>query len=397
MDKHLQEGLIVATTRPETMLGDCAVAVHPEDERYKHLIGQNLVLPLVGRLIPVIADEYVDKDFGSGAVKITPAHDFNDYEVGLRHKLDPINILEPDGVLVEGLGEFSGLNVQEARKRVVKKLEEQGFIKNVEVHNHSVGHCSKTGVVAEPYLSNQWFLKMQDLAEPAIYAVKNGTTKFVPESWTKTYMHWLTHIQDWCISRQLWWGHRIPVWACQDCDHMSVSGEDNLEHCQKCRSENLVQDPDVLDTWFSSALWPFSTLGWPEETEALKTFYPTDVLVTGHDIIFFWVARMMMQGLEFQKDVPFRTVYFHGLVRDSLGQKMSKSLNNSIDPVEAIDKYGADALRMSLLSQLHAGKDIKFSQDRLENYRNFMNKIWNATRFSLGAADVKFSESVGFF
>lgn len=394
--ENQEEGLTIATTRPETLLGDCAVAVHPEDERYKKRVGQNLVLPIVNRLIPIIADEYVDKDFGSGAVKITPAHDFNDYEVGLRHKLDPINILEPHGVLTQGLGEFSGLNIQEARKQIVKRLEEQGYIKKIEVHNHSVGHCSRTGRVAEPYLSKQWFLKMQDLAEPAIYAVKNGTTKFVPESWTKTYMHWLTHIQDWCISRQLWWGHRIPVWTCQDCDHMNVSGEDHLEFCQKCRSESLIQDPDVLDTWFSSALWPFSTLGWPEETEALKTFYPTDVLVTGHDIIFFWVARMMMQGLEFQKDVPFRTVYLHGLVRDSLGQKMSKSLGNSVDPVEAIDKYGADALRISLLSQLHTGKDIKFSQARLESYRNFMNKIWNAARFSLGAADVEFSQSIGF-
>lgn len=379
--------LTVATTRPETMLGDTAVAVHPEDERYKNWIGKNLILPLTDRKIPIIADEYVDKEFGSGAVKITPAHDFNDYEVGLRHNLPMINILKPNGTIVEGYGTFSGLKTQEARKKVVEALENLGLIRNIENHAHSVGHCSKTGVVAEPYLSEQWFLKMSSLARPAIHAVENETTNFIPENWTKTYMHWMNNIQDWCISRQLWWGHRIPVWYCQKCKHVNVSEKDPTE-CEKCHSKDLIQDQDVLDTWFSSALWPFSTLGWPEETEALKTFYPTDVLVTGHDIIFFWVARMMMQGLEFIKDVPFRTVYIHGLIRDSQGRKMSKSLGNSVDPVEMIDQVGADALRMTLMSQLSIGKDLKFSEQRLETFRNFMNKIWNATRFAFGAADI---------
>lgn len=387
--------LIVATTRPETMLGDTAVAVHPNDKRYKSWIGKKLVLPLTERKIPIIADEYVDQEFGSGAVKITPAHDFNDYEMGLRHNLPMINILKTNGTIVEGYGQFSGLKTQEARKKIVEVLEEKGVIKNIENHAHSVGHCSKTGVVAEPFLSEQWFLKMGELAKPAVKAVENGTTKFIPENWTKTYMHWMHNIQDWCISRQLWWGHRIPVWTCQDCNHLTVS-ESEVEVCEKCHSKKITQDPDVLDTWFSSALWPFSTLGWPNETEALKTFYPTDVLVTGHDIIFFWVARMMMQGLEFQKDVPFRTVYIHGLVRDSQGRKMSKSLGNSVDPLEMIDQVGADALRMTLMSQLNTGKDLKFSDQRLESYRNFMNKIWNATRFAFGASDIQRLEGKGF-
>ncbi len=378
--------IIVATTRPETMLGDTAVAVHPKDKRYSKWVGKNLVLPLTQRKIPIIVDDYVDQEFGSGAVKITPAHDFNDYEMGLRHNLPMINILNPNGTLVEGYGAFSGLKSQEARKKIVEALEEQGVIKNIENHAHSVGHCSKTGVIAEPFLSEQWFLKMNELSKPAIRSVESETTKFIPESWTKTYMHWMHNIQDWCISRQLWWGHRIPVWNCQDCQHVNVS-EDDLTICQKCKSKNLVQDSDVLDTWFSSALWPFSTLGWPNNTEALKTFYPTNVLVTGHDIIFFWVARMMMQGLEFIKDVPFRTIYIHGLIRDSQGRKMSKSLGNSVDPVEMIDQVGADALRIALMSQLNTGKDLKFSEQRLETYRNFMNKIWNATRFAFIATE----------
>ncbi len=377
--------VIVATTRPETMLGDTAVAVHPKDKRYSKMVGKNLILPLTDRKIPIIVDDYVDQEFGSGAVKITPAHDFNDYEMGFRHHLPMINILKTNGTLVEGYGAFSGLKTQEARKKIVEALEELGVIKNIENHNHSVGHCSKTGVIAEPFLSEQWFLKMDDLVKPAIRAVESGTTKFIPESWTKTYMHWMHNIQDWCISRQLWWGHRIPVWNCQDCDFVNVS-ETDLSECQKCKSKNIIQDQDVLDTWFSSALWPFSTLGWPNNSEALKTFYPTNVLVTGHDIIFFWVARMMMQGLEFVKDVPFRTVYIHGLIRDSQGRKMSKSLGNSVDPVEMIDQVGADALRMALMSQLNTGKDLKFSEQRLETYRNFMNKIWNATRFAFGAS-----------
>lgn len=384
--ENSNEQLIVATTRPETLLGDAAVAVHPEDERYKTWVGKNLILPLTGRKIPIIADEYVDPEFGSGAVKITPAHDFNDYEVGMRHDLKMINILNPDGTIVEGCGQFSGLKAQEARKQMVEALESEKLINEIESHSHSVGHCSKTGVVAEPFLSEQWFLKMDELAKPAIKAVEDGKTTFIPDNWSKTYMHWLDNIQDWCISRQLWWGHRIPVWTCHACDYINVS-EADLTECEKCHSNDLTQDSDVLDTWFSSALWPFSTLGWPDDTKALKTFYPTDVLVTGHDIIFFWVARMMMQGIEFANDVPFKTVYIHGLIRDSQGRKMSKSLGNSVDPVEAIEQFGADALRMSLISQLNTGKDSKFSEQRLETYRNFMNKIWNATRFSFGAVD----------
>lgn len=380
--------ILIATTRPETMLGDVAVCVHPEDERYHSLIGKKLVLPLVDRKIPIIADEYVDKEFGSGAVKITPAHDFNDYEIGKRHKLEMINILNPDGTIVDGYAKFSGLKAQEARKQIVEELEKQNYIKKIENHTHSVGHCEKTGVVAEPYLSEQWFVKMTDLATPAIRAVETGTTTFVPDSWAKTYMHWLYNIQDWCISRQLWWGHRIPVWNCKNCKAVIVS-ETDVKKCTKCSSDQLEQETDVLDTWFSSALWPFSILGWPENTEALKTFYPTNVLVTGHDIIFFWVARMMMQGLEFQKDVPFRHVLIHGLIRDSQGRKMSKSLGNSVDPVEMIDSYGADALRFTLMTQASAGKDLKFSVQRLEGYRNFMNKIWNATRFALSSAKIK--------
>ncbi len=387
--------LIVATTRPETMLGDTAVAVHPDDKRYKSWVGKSLVLPLTGRKIPIISDSYVDQEFGSGAVKITPAHDFNDYEMGLRHELEMINILNSDGTIVEGYGDLSGLKAQEARKKIVETLEKNNVIKNIENHTHSVGHCSKTGAVAEPFLSEQWFLKMSDLAIPAIKAVENGTTKFIPENWTKTYMHWMHNIEDWCISRQLWWGHQIPVWYCKDCDQVNVS-ENDVTKCEKCGSDNIFQDPDVLDTWFSSALWPFSTLGWPEDTEALKTFYPTNVLVTGHDIIFFWVARMMMQGLEFQKDVPFRTVYIHGLVRDSQGRKLSKSLGNSTDPVETIDQVGADALRITLMSQLNTGKDLKFSEQRLESNRNFINKIWNATRFAFGSADLKSIEQKAF-
>ncbi|MCB0390067.1 MAG: valine--tRNA ligase, partial [Bdellovibrionales bacterium] len=304
--------VVVATTRPETMLGDTAVAVHPDDERYKSLVGSKIKLPLTGREITLIADEYVDKEFGSGAVKITPAHDFNDYEMGQRHNLELINILNKDGTLNENAGNYQSLKVQEARKKIVEDLEAQGFLVKIEPHKHSVGHCSRSHCVVEPYLSDQWFVKMDALATPARHVVENGTTQFIPESWTKTYLHWLSIIQDWCISRQLWWGHRIPAWTCEDCGEVIVSENDPSE-CKKCKSKKLTQEEDVLDTWFSSALWPFSTLGWPEETEALKTFYPTDVLVTGHDIIFFWVARMMMMGLEFQKDVPFRKIYIHGL------------------------------------------------------------------------------------
>ncbi|MGZ3775365.1 MAG: valine--tRNA ligase [Pseudobdellovibrionaceae bacterium] len=374
--------LTVATTRPETMLGDTAVCVHPEDERYKHLIGKNVIIPLINKKIKIIADTYVDKSFGSGVVKITPAHDFNDYKIGKSHHLEFINILTKKAELNENAGPYKGLKVQEARKRILEDLKAQNLLVKEEPHVHSVGHCSRSGAVVEPFLSEQWFVKMEQLATPAKRVVENGTIRFEPESWTKVYLHWLNNIEDWCISRQLWWGHRIPVWYCADCHHHTVSEKDATA-CEKCGSTKITQDDDVLDTWFSSALWPFSTMGWPNETETLKTFYPTNYLVTGHDIIFFWVARMIMMGLEFKRDVPFRTVYIHGLVRDSQGRKMSKSLGNSVDPVEMIEKYGADALRFTFAAHLYSGKDFKFSEQRLEGYRNFMNKIWNAARFAL--------------
>ncbi len=374
--------LTIATTRPETMLGDTAVCVHPEDERYKKLIGKNVVIPLINKKIKIIADTYVDKEFGSGVVKITPAHDFNDYKIGKTHNLEFINILTKKAELNDNAGPYKGLKVQEARKRIIDDLKAQNLLVKEEPHIHSVGHCSRSGAVVEPYLSEQWFVKMEQLAVPAKRVVESGTIRFEPESWTKVYLHWLNNIEDWCISRQLWWGHRIPVWYCEGCGHHTVS-ETDVTSCEKCNSTTIKQDDDVLDTWFSSALWPFSTMGWPTETETLKTFYPTSYLVTGHDIIFFWVARMIMMGLEFKRDVPFRTVYIHGLVRDSQGRKMSKSLGNSIDPVEMIEKYGADALRFTFAAHLYSGKDLKFSEQRLEGYRNFMNKIWNAARFAL--------------
>lgn len=374
--------LTVATTRPETLLGDTAVCVHPDDERYKHLIGKKVILPLINRKIKIIADTYVDKEFGSGVVKITPAHDFNDYKIGKTHHLEMINILDKKTLLNENAGPYKGLKVAEARKKVIEDLKALQLLVKEEPHVHSVGHCSRSGAVVEPFLSKQWFVKTEMLAIPAKRAVESGTIRFEPESWTKVYLHWMNIIEDWCISRQLWWGHRIPAWFCESCEHISVA-ETQPEQCEKCQSKKIKQDEDVLDTWFSSALWPFSTMGWPEDTETQKTFYPTNTLVTGHDIIFFWVARMIMMGLEFKKDVPFRTVYIHGLVRDSQGRKMSKSLGNSIDPVEMIDKHGADALRFTLLAHLYSGKDLKFSEQRLETYRNFMNKIWNAARFAL--------------
>ncbi len=376
--------LTVATTRPETMLGDAAVAVHPEDERYKNLIGLNVLLPLTDRKIPIIADDYVDREFGSGVVKITPAHDFNDYKIGQRHKLPMINILNKNGTLNESAGTYKGLKVQEARKRVIEDLKTQSWLNKEEPYKNSVGYCSRTGAVVEPMLSEQWFMRMSQLATPARHVAESGTIRFEPESWTKVYLHWLSIIEDWCVSRQLWWGHRIPAWYCQDCHQVTVSQTDP-EACEECGKKNLRQDDDVLDTWFSSALWPFSTMGWPAKTETQETFYPTDVLVTGHDIIFFWVSRMIMMGLEFKKDVPFRRVYIHGLIRDAEGKKMSKSSGNSLDPVELIEEYGADALRFTLLAQLAQGRDLKFSEQRLEGYRNFMNKIWNATRFALTA------------
>lgn len=374
--------LTVATTRPETMLGDSALCVHPEDDRYKHLIGKMAIIPLINRQIKIIADTYVEKDFGSGVVKITPAHDFNDYKIGVTHKLEFINILNKKCELNENTGPYQGMKVSDARKKVVEDLKALELLEKEEPHIHSVGHCSRSGAVVEPFLSEQWFVKTESLSVPAKRVVESGTIRFSPESWTKVYLHWMNIIEDWCISRQLWWGHRIPAWMCDDCQHITVS-ETDVHQCEKCQSKNVHQDEDVLDTWFSSALWPFSTMGWPNETETLKTFYPTSYLVTGHDIIFFWVARMIMMGLEFKRDVPFRTVYIHGLVRDAQGRKMSKSLGNSIDPVEMIEKNGADALRFTFLAHLFSGKDLKFSEQRLEGYRNFMNKIWNATRYGL--------------
>lgn len=382
---QLEDGsgaLTVATTRPETLLGDSAVCVHPDDDRYKHLIGQFVLLPLINRKIKIIADNYVDPAFGSGVVKITPAHDFNDYKIGKTHQLEFINILNKKTELNENAGPYQGLKVAEARKKIIEDLKAQNLLLKEEPYVHSVGHCSRSGAVVEPFLSEQWFVKTDKLAIPAQRVVESGTIRFEPESWTKTYLHWMHIIEDWCISRQLWWGHRIPAWHCEQCGHITVS-EMAPSNCEKCQHTGLKQDEDVLDTWFSSALWPFSIMGWPKDNETQKTFYPTSTLVTGHDIIFFWVARMIMMGLEFKKDVPFRTVYIHGLIRDAQGRKMSKSLGNSIDPVDMIEKHGADALRFTLLAHLFSGKDLKFSEQRLEGYRNFMNKIWNATRFAL--------------
>lgn len=378
------EFLTIATTRPETLLGDVAVAVNPEDERYQNLVGKRVQLPLLKRTIPIIADSYVDKAFGSGVVKITPAHDFNDAEVGARHRLEPINILNSNGTLNENAGSYKGLTVLEARQKVLEDLKEQNLVLKEEPHVAMTPISDRTGTVIEPYLSFQWFVSMKNVAKPARHAVENGTVRFVPENWTKTYLHWMNNIQDWCISRQLWWGHRIPAWYCGDCEHVTVAETDTTV-CSKCQSKNLHQDQDVLDTWFSSALWPFSTMGWPEETEAQKTFYPTSLLVTGHDIIFFWVARMMMMGLHFKKDVPFRDIYIHGLIRDAQGRKMSKSVGNTLDPLDLIEKHGSDALRFTLMAQIAGGRDLKFSEQRLEGYRNFINKLWNASRFSLGA------------
>ena len=377
--------LTIATTRPETLLADTAVAVNPDDERYASFIGRKLKLPLLDRSIPVIADEHVETEFGTGALKVTPAHDFSDYEIGKRHNLEMINMLNKNGTLNEAAGEYAGLKVFEARKKVVEDLEAKEQLLKTEPHTHQVGHCSRSGCVVEPLLSDQWFVKTEHLAEPAKRVVESGTITFEPESWTKTYLHWMDIIQDWCISRQLWGGHRIPAYYCEQ-GNVAVS-EGQPTECAVCGSANLKQDEDVLDTWFSSGLWPFSTMGWPEETETQKTFYPTNVLVTGHDIIFFWVARMIMAGLEFKKDVPFRKVYIHGLIRDAQGKKMSKSTGNAEDPLELIDEFGADALRFTLMAQIASGRDLKFSKQRLEGYRNFMNKVWNATRFALGAFD----------
>ncbi len=382
----LQDGsgsITVATTRPETMLGDTAVAVHPEDERYKHMIGKMLVLPIVGREIPVIADEYVEKEFGSGAVKITPAHDPNDFEVGLRHQLPQITVMDESGKMNEHAAQYQGLDRADCRKQIVKDLQEQGVLIQIEDHVHQVGHSERSGAVVEPYLSTQWFVKMKPLAERAIEAQKTGKgVHFVPDRFEKIYLNWIENVRDWCISRQLWWGHRIPAWYCEDCGHVHVASEDATA-CSSCGSANLKQDEDVLDTWFSSALWPFSTLGWPEQTDDLQRYYPTSVLVTGYDIIYFWVARMIFTALEFTDNIPFKDVLMHGLVRDSEGRKMSKSLGNGVDPLEVVEKYGADAMRFMISTSGTPGQDLRFRWERVEQARNFANKIWNASRFAL--------------
>ena len=373
--------VIVATTRPETMLGDTGVAVHPDDERYKDIVGKKCILPLVGREMPIVADEYVDMEFGTGCVKMTPAHDPNDFEVGLRQNLETIRVLDDNGKVVEGYGKYSGMDRYEARKAIVADLEEQGYLVKVEPHQHNVGTCYRCHSDVEPIISAQWFVKMAPLAKEAIRVVEEGETKFVPDRFSKTYLNWMENVHDWCISRQLWWGHQIPVWYCDDCGHMTVSREDACE-CEKCHSKNIHRDPDVLDTWFSSALWPFSTLGWPNESsEDFKYFYPTDVLVTGYDIIFFWVARMIFSACEHTGKPPFHTVFIHGLVRDDKGRKMSKSLGNGIDPLEMADQYGADALRFNLITGNSPGNDMRFYTERCEAMRNFANKIWNASRF----------------
>lgn len=374
--------LTIATTRPETMLGDTAVAVNPEDPRYGHLVGKTLRLPLTDRVIPIIADSYVDLEFGTGAVKITPAHDPNDYEMGLRHKLPSIVVIGMNGLMTEEAGKYAGQERYECRKNIVSDLKEQGYLVKIEEHSHAVGHCQRCGSVVEPLVSTQWFVKMEPLVKAAVDCVEDGRTQFVPERFTKTYTGWMENIRDWCISRQIWWGHRIPVWYCDDCGEMSASRTD-LTVCPKCGSAHIHQDEDALDTWFSSALWPFSTMGWPDKTPLLKQFYPTSVLVTGYDIIFFWVARMLIMGMEFMKEIPFDKVFIHGLVRDSQGRKMSKSLGNGIDPLEVIDQYGADTLRFMLITGNTPGNDMRFYWERVEATRNFANKIWNASRFAL--------------
>lgn len=384
------EYIEMATTRPETMLGDTAVAVNPNDERYKDYVGKTVILPIVHREIPIIADEYVDMEFGTGVVKITPAHDPNDFEVGLRHHLPVINVLTEDAKIVDEYEKYAGLDRYEARKAIVADLEAEGALVKIEPHDHNVGTCYRCHTTVEPRVSKQWFVKMEELAGPAIEAVKSGKTRFVPEHFDKTYYHWLENIKDWCISRQLWWGHRIPAFYCDCCNEVVVTKE-NKAVCPKCGKE-MRQDPDTLDTWFSSALWPFSTLGWPDKTEDLDYFYPTSTLVTGYDIIFFWVIRMMFSGIEHTGKAPFNTILIHGLVRDSQGRKMSKSLGNGIDPLEVIDKYGADALRLTLITGNAPGNDMRFYWERVESSRNFANKVWNASRFimmNLDKAEVR--------
>ena len=372
--------VVVATTRPETMLGDTGVCVNPNDTRYQSIVGKNVILPLVNKEIPVVADDYAEMEFGTGCVKMTPAHDPNDFEVGLRHNLEVIRVLDDNGVVNSFGGKYEGLDRYEARKQIVSDLQEQGYLVKIEDHAHNVGTCYRCHNDVEPIISAQWFVKMKPLAEEAIRVVKEGETKFVPDRFSKTYLNWMENVRDWCISRQLWWGHQIPAWTCEDCGHITVSRQD-ATCCEKCGSRNIQRDPDVLDTWFSSALWPFETLGWPEITEELNYFYPTDVLVTGYDIIFFWVARMIFSGCEHTGKTPFHTVLIHGLVRDDKGRKMSKSLGNGIDPLEMIEKYGCDALRMNMVTGNSPGNDMRFYVERCEAMRNFANKIWNASRY----------------
>ena len=382
MQENPNEFVTVATTRPETILGDTGVAVNPADERYTSVVGKNLILPLVGRVLPVIADEYVDPGFGTGAVKVTPAHDPNDFDMGQRHNLPTIRVIGNNGTMTAEAGEaYAGLDRYECRKKLVADLDAAGYLVKIDDHAHAVGHCQRCNTVVEPLVSKQWFVRMQPLADPAMEVVRAGRTEFVPERFTKIYMNWLENIRDWCISRQIWWGHRIPAWYCQSCGKTSVSRQD-LTVCPHCGGA-VEQDPDVLDTWFSSALWPFSTMGWPDQTKELARYYPTSVLVTGYDIIFFWVARMMFMGMDFMQEVPFRHVFIHGLVRDSQGRKMSKSLGNGIDPLEVIEKYGADTLRFTLVTGNTPGNDMRFYWERVESSRNFANKIWNASRFVL--------------
>lgn len=374
--------VLLATTRPETMLGDTAVAVNPNDDRYKHLIGKTVILPLVNKEIPIVGDDYVDMEFGTGVVKITPAHDPNDYEVGRRHDLPIIKVMNDDATMTKDCGKYAGMERYAARKAIVTDLEEQGYLVKIQDHSHNVGTCYRCSSTVEPMVSKQWFVKMEPLAKPAIDCVKNGEVRFIPERFDKIYFNWMENIKDWCISRQLWWGHRIPAYHCEECGHVNVSATP-VTTCDKCGSTHLHQDEDTLDTWFSSALWPFSTLGWPEQTKELKYFYPTSTLVTGYDIIFFWVARMIFSGLEYTGEVPFNTVLFHGLIRDAQGRKMSKSLGNGIDPLEVIDQYGADALRFMLATGNTPGNDMRYLEDRVLASRNFANKLWNASRFIL--------------
>ncbi|MDP2970700.1 MAG: valine--tRNA ligase, partial [Deltaproteobacteria bacterium] len=374
--------VVVATTRPETVLGDTAVAVHPEDERYQGDIGRKVILPVLGREIPIIGDPYVDMEFGTGCLKITPAHDFNDFEIGLKHGLEQVKVIDEEGRMNEHAGPYQGLDRFVCRERIVEDFKQEGVLIKTEDYHHKVGHCYRCKTIVEPNLSLQWFVRTKPLAQPAIEAVRTGRTRIVPELWEKTYYEWMENIKDWCISRQIWWGHRIPAWYCEACGEVIVAKEEPRS-CSKCGSNQLKQETDVLDTWFSSALWPFSTMGWPEETAELKVFYPTSVLVTGFDILFFWVARMTMMGLKFMGDVPFRDVYIHGLVRDEKGEKYSKTRGNVVDPLDLIDRFGADALRFTLAALTMPGSDLKLSESRTEGYRHFANKIWNASRFAL--------------